>query len=209
MSITSTDEYHLFSVLPPNADIRLEDYRPVVQAAEEAQYLASDRKSQAIAATAGPQAMHGDLPSVSLEHDDDLPGAPLCVQVLCQAATLRFPVKCALPLLTIQLKDLDRWATVTISVAGQDGVERVFEYSNKYTLAKIHSKRCTLPMLLTAGWNLLSIDIPAIMHHAYGVLPEYTAHIEISGTCRVLRVYFQDRQYADSELPPFLRTLKD
>ena len=64
---------------------------------------------------------------------------------------------------------------------------------------------CSLPVKLTAGWNRLCIDLREVCLAAFGVDYQATRTLRIYANCRVWRLYFAAADYADPQLPLWLR----
>merc|ERR1711964_885753 len=94
-----------------------------------------------------------------------------------------------------------------IKVKDKTGVMKSIQFANHQSVAKINLKenKCRLPMKLDRGWNYLNIDLENVVSKAFGASYEHTRTITIKAQCRIWRVYFQNREYADVELPKLLR----
>ena len=64
-------------------------------------------------------------------------------------------------------------------------------------------------LVLAADWTRLSLDMHDLARRAFGVVYACTVSLRIFSTCRVSRVYFAGDEYADAELPGFLRVLNE
>lgn len=54
-------------------------------------------------------------------------------------------------------------------------------------------------------WNYLCLDLPAVFDAAFGRVYNYVRRITITSACRVGRVFMEDKQYADGQLPAWMR----
>ena len=59
------------------------------------------------------------------------------------------------------------------------------------------------------GWQRMNLDLHDLMSNAFGIAYKSTQQITVFGTCRVSKIYFQSEDYADCELPPFLRLIPE
>jgi hypothetical protein len=60
---------------------------------------------------------------------------------------------------------------------------------------------CTMPMRLDQGWNQIQFNLSDFCRRAYNTGYVETLRIQLHCSCRVRRVYFSDRLYAEDELP--------
>jgi hypothetical protein len=61
---------------------------------------------------------------------------------------------------------------------------------------------CTMPMRLDDGWNQIQFNLQDFCRRAYGTAYVETLRVQVHCSCRVRRIYFSDRLYAEEELPP-------
>ena len=85
---------------------------------------------------------------------------------------------------------------------------RTITISNRRTTIHIHGNQCAVPMELGLGWQYVNIDLNDIMMRCFGTSVEYVSAIIIHGSTRVGKIYFQDKNYSDAELPKLLRILR-
>ena len=62
---------------------------------------------------------------------------------------------------------------------------------------------------MTDGWNQVHINLADFCEQAYGSIYLETLKVQIHGNCRLRRVYFSDKLYEESELPPEFRLFVD
>lgn len=60
---------------------------------------------------------------------------------------------------------------------------------------------CTMPMRLDEGWNQIQFNLADFCRRAYGTTYVETLRIQLHCSCRLRRIYFSDRLYAEEELP--------
>ena len=58
-----------------------------------------------------------------------------------------------------------------------------------------------MPMRLDQGWNQIQFNLSDFCRRAYNTGYVETLRIQLHCSCRVRRVYFSDRLYAEDELP--------
>lgn len=56
-------------------------------------------------------------------------------------------------------------------------------------------------MRLDEGWNQIQFNLADFTRRAYGTNYVETLRVQIHANCRIRRVYFCDRLYAEDELP--------
>ena len=117
-------------------------------------------------------------------------------------------VKCSLPYLVLQLRDMDRFTSVQLTLVDTNKRVRRYTVGNKQTMVRVKGDSATAPLLLVPGWNYIPLHLPAIMQEAFGAEFAYCKEIVVTSTVRVGRIFFQDSMYEDAQLPSFLRTLK-
>ena len=56
-------------------------------------------------------------------------------------------------------------------------------------------------MRLDEGWNQIQFNLSDFTRRAYGTNYVETLRVQIHANCRIRRIYFSDRLYAEEELP--------
>jgi hypothetical protein len=69
------------------------------------------------------------------------------------------------------------------------------------TVTRVKPFVCTMPLKLEEGWNQVQFSLEDFCKRAYGTSYVETLCLQIHASCRVRRVYFSDRLYAEEELP--------
>lgn len=82
------------------------------------------------------------------------------------------------------------------------GVRRRFRASNYQSTTRVKPFICTMPMRLDEGWNQIQFNLSDFTRRAYGTNYIETLRVQIHANCRIRRIYFSDRLYSESELPP-------
>jgi hypothetical protein len=59
-----------------------------------------------------------------------------------------------------------------------------------------------MPMRLDEGWNQIQFNLSDFTRRAYLTNYIETLRVQIHANCRIRRIYFSDRLYQESELPP-------
>ncbi len=82
------------------------------------------------------------------------------------------------------------------------GIKRRFRASNFASATRVKPFICTMPMRLDEGWNQIQFNLQDFCKRAYGTSYVETLRVQVHCSCRVRRIYFSDRLYAEEELPP-------
>lgn len=130
------------------------------------------------------------------------------VDLLGEGVRLAVAVKCSLPFLVLQLRDVDHFTSVQLTLVDSGKRIRRYTVSNKQTMIRVKGDNASAPLMLVPGWNYLLLDLPSIMSQAFGAQFAYCKEIAINSSVRVGRVFFQDDTYEDAQLPEFLRVIK-
>eukprot|EP00850_Spirogloea_muscicola_P002481 SM000009S23610 [mRNA] locus=s9:1065328:1067183:- [translate_table: standard] len=108
-----------------------------------------------------------------------------------------------LPLLVLLVKPLaGRLFSFEVHVLDDKNVRRRFRASNFQSLTRVKPYICTMPLLLDDGWNQIQFNLADFTKRAYGTNYVETLRVQVHANCRIRRIYFSDRLYAEDELPP-------
>eukprot|EP00937_MAST-01D_sp_MAST-1D-sp2_P000834 g834.t1 len=132
-----------------------------------------------------------------------------CVEILGAQAGLHFGCDSILRYLVVHTKNLGKFFRIEIEVIDDSKQYRVFKASNTASMAHVDQRQgeCTLPLQLADGWNHLCLDLETLTANAFDTAYLSCVQVRVFANCRLLRVYFQDRPYADAELPEYLQVL--
>lgn len=106
-----------------------------------------------------------------------------------------------LPFLVMILKNLKKYFTFEVTVLDDKNVRRRFRASNYQSTTRVKPFICSMPMRLDEGWNQIQFNLADFCRRAYGTNYIETLRIQIHANCRVRRIYFSDRLYAEEDLP--------
>jgi hypothetical protein len=138
---------------------------------------------------------------------DDVETKMTGIEVNGDDSYIEFPVQSPDQYVVLQLKNLDRFSKLVLRVYDSAGKSRTFIMSNRRTTVHLQNSVCQLPMEMGTGWQHLSIDLRAITAKCFGTDFIFLTNIMVYGSTRIGKIYFQDREYSDLELPHFLRLL--
>jgi len=107
-----------------------------------------------------------------------------------------------LPFLVMILKNVKKYFTFEVQVLDDKNVRHRFRASNYQSTTRVKPFICTMPMRLDDGWNQIQFNLSDFTRRAYGTNYIETLRVQIHANCRIRRIYFSDRLYAEDELPP-------
>ncbi|KAJ0394043.1 hypothetical protein P43SY_000964 [Pythium insidiosum] len=160
--------------------------------------------------------------AVSVLEDEDVQED--VVEVQGNAVELVFPCRNIFRYLVLFIKNMEHFVELQVEVLDDQQKYRHIRLTNarslakKYrhirltnarSLAKVEPKTCQLPLVMGSrpGWRYLCMDLQDLTHRAFGSQHVTTTQLRIAGRLRLLRVFFQDELYADSDLPSYLTFL--
>eukprot|EP00897_Mesotaenium_endlicherianum_P008613 jgi/Mesen1/7780/ME000408S06892 len=107
-----------------------------------------------------------------------------------------------LPFLVMIVKNVHKYFSFEVQVLDDKNVRRRFRASNYQATTRVKPYICTMPMRLEEGWNQVQFNLADFTRRAYGTSYTETLRVQVHANCRVRRIYFSDRLYAEDELPP-------
>ncbi|CAG8546736.1 9327_t:CDS:2 [Ambispora gerdemannii] len=110
-----------------------------------------------------------------------------------------------LPILVLIVKNLKKYFTFEVQIMDDKNVKRRFRASNFQAITRVKPYICTMPMRLDDGWNQIQFNLADFTRRAYSTNYVETLRVQIHANCRLRRVYFADRVYAEEELPPEMK----
>lgn len=87
---------------------------------------------------------------------------------------------------------------------------RVHGYAARCTSSPAPQALYTTPSSHGMRWlsSLNATDLADLTERAFGTQYQRCKRVTIGSNCRLARLFFQDREYEDVELPSFLRVIK-
>ena len=98
-----------------------------------------------------------------------------------------------------------RFFSMKISAVDSTGKERVLVISNKKTSVTVTGNECTVPLKVGNGWQRLCINLDDMLTRAFGSRLQLISKVVVYGSCRISKLYYQNKDYADAQLPSYLR----
>jgi hypothetical protein len=147
-------------------------------------------------------------PEVSVVDDFELlieGGAPV-LEVLGEKSEMAFYMNTNLPHVALHIKSIARFMAISLQLVDDLGKERTVHFSNKRSIVTVDQDKCSLPIGIgMEGWQYLNLDFERICKNAFGTHYKSCLSVTVHGSCRLSKLFFQQREYADVELPEFLR----
>ncbi|KER33478.1 hypothetical protein T265_00594 [Opisthorchis viverrini] len=106
-----------------------------------------------------------------------------------------------MPIFVLLFKNMNRYFSFQIEVTDYSGTRRRFRASNFNRVTSIRDFTTNMPLVLHPGWNTVVFDLQRLMEYCYRQRLLEVNRIRVNANCRLRRIYFCDRPYADSELP--------
>ncbi|OTF80562.1 DUF667 domain containing protein [Euroglyphus maynei] len=106
-----------------------------------------------------------------------------------------------LPFLVLIVKNMKRFFSFEVEILDDKNVRRRFRASNFQSVTRVKHFICTMPLRLDDGWNQIAFNLNNFCRRAYGSNYVETIRVTINANCRLRRIYFADRMYAEDELP--------
>ncbi|KAF0515521.1 DUF667-domain-containing protein [Gigaspora margarita] len=110
-----------------------------------------------------------------------------------------------LPILVLIVKNLKKYFTFEVQIMDDKNVKRRFRASNFQAVTRVKPYICTMPMRLDEGWNQVQFNLADFTRRAYSTNYVETLRVQIHANCRLRRIYFADKVYAEEELPPEMK----
>ena len=195
----------LITLLPPGSGISLSEYGPIILAAEGVLnfwirfFFFSEFKSYFVDCE---EAGSGIVDIV-----DDAVIETSVVELLGEGASLIFPCSTTLPYIIMHAKNLGKYFEILIEIMDSGRQQRKITISNHQSACRVKPFECSLPWNIGDGWNYTCLNLKDITQRAFGTEYFKTVCVQVFSNCRVWRLYFADREYADCELPPPLRVI--
>lgn len=146
--------------------------------------------------------------SASVIKDRDL--GVLVLEFVGRDLQLALPCRTALPILTLHIMDLGKFMDIELALVDHIGALRHVLITNRQSTIRVTTEEASLPLAVTPGtWSMLRLNLAQIMAAAFGKDYAMCSGVVLHSSMRVARAFFSDREYADAELPPFLRVLPD
>jgi hypothetical protein len=146
-------------------------------------------------------------PEVNIVDDFELvkSGIPV-VSLGDKDSKLTFFTNCMLPSLVLHFWTCERFFSCALVLVDDLRIKRTFHMSNKRSIITVDNNNvCSIPMENGQGWQRINLDLNMLLENAFGTKFISCYEVQVTGTCKLARLFFQGHDYADNELPRFLR----
>lgn len=106
-----------------------------------------------------------------------------------------------LPILVLVVKNVGQPFAFEVQVVDDKRVHRRFHASSNASETRLSCFECKMPLQLDEGWNQVQFNLADFTRRAYGTNYVEALRLTVYASCRLRRVYFADRLYAEEELP--------
>ena len=149
-------------------------------------------------------------PDISVVDDNELHTEPLpVVEILNQSSQVTFFVDCSRPYLILYFKGVERFVSISVLCIDDTKQRKILTMSNKSSFVTVEKVTCKLPLEIESGWQYVCIELDELLANSFGSLYKKCKEVTISGSCRLSKIYFASKRYADCELPNFLRVVQE
>ena len=131
----------------------------------------------------------------------EITGSNVATTYITLPANPRQSLSITLPNIILIVKNLNRFFTFEVEVLDDKNVKRRFRASSYQSETRVSDCICTMPLKLDAGWNQIGFNLNEFTKKAYGTNYRETVRVTVNANCRIRRIYFSDRMYAEDELP--------
>ena len=143
-------------------------------------------------------------PEVNIVCDYELLGKSV-IDIVGEESKITFNCNSTYENLVMQINSGNHFFSIDLRLRDESGKERTFQLSNKKSSIMIINDTCTIPMEVGDGWQRICISLDSMLSRAFGFKFVSCSSVTICGSCRLAKIYFQDEDYADPQLPLFLR----
>ena len=105
------------------------------------------------------------------------------------------------PFLVLQIKNMHKFVAFEINICDESNKHKVLICSNKQSLARLMDNKCSLPLKLEDGWNIIVIDLESLCKRVFSAKYKHCNRIKLFSNCRVRKVYFSKQLYREQDLP--------
>eukprot|EP01039_Chlorochromonas_danica_P003911 gene3911-4274_t len=121
--------------------------------------------------------------------------------------SITFYPDCSRQYIAFYIKAKKRYLSFQLICLDEKQEHKVFQVSNKFSFITIDDNICKLPLDVGHGWQYICLDLEDLMANVFGSVYSRCLEVQVSGSCRLSKIYFQSHRYADIELPDYLRVV--
>jgi hypothetical protein len=113
-----------------------------------------------------------------------------------------------MPFLVLQAKNVGSFFSFEVELLDDAKKTRRFRCSTFQVETKVREGICTLPLVLAAGWNTIQLDLPKMLHQAYGTQLVELSGLVVHANTRLRRIYLAEKLCSEENLPAELKMYK-
>jgi len=144
-------------------------------------------------------------PSVAVVTDSQLGKDSL---ELTDSSSISFPIDSKYRYLAVHLKNVDKFVEIIIKAQCSQSEDRELTMSNRRSNVHIDENRVYMPLHLGPGWQYINVDVAKLIMNAFGTDYISTFEVTISGSTKISKLFMQEMEYSDAELPDYLRLIQ-
>ena len=108
----------------------------------------------------------------------------------------------------MHIKDMFRYVTFEVEIIDDTKNYRTLRFCNRASVARILPGEIIVPLHLKQDqWNYLCLDLEDLTRRAFGTNYLTAVQLRVFSTCRIWKIFFEDREYSDAELPAYLQVV--
>lgn len=111
------------------------------------------------------------------------------------------PLSIRLPQLVLIVRNLEKYFSFEVEICDSSDAKRRFRFANYQNKLKVEHFQCSMALHMKPNWNLISINLAQLVERVYATKFVECKRVRVNGNCRLRRIYFCDRNYANNELP--------
>jgi len=108
--------------------------------------------------------------------------------------------------LVLQFKHVGRFFKIDVEAYDINGRIRKISLQNNRSTVYVIDDDCAIPLVVPSmTWQILKVDVDDIMTRSFGAGFKLFKSVVIEGALKVSKVYCEDQDYCDAQLPKYLR----
>jgi hypothetical protein len=110
--------------------------------------------------------------------------------------------------LVLQFKHVQRFFRIEIEAYDVNGRIRRISMENNRSTVYVLDDLCAIPLIVPSPtWQIVKIDVDDILSRCFGTGFKLFKNVLVEGALRVSKIYCENEDYCDAQLPKYLRLL--
>ncbi len=146
-------------------------------------------------------------PDVTIVDDFELlvdSGCPV-LDIAGKESKMIFYTESTLPLICFHIKSVEKYLGLTLKMTDDSGEARTVNFNTKSSIVTLDKNTLNLPINIGDGWQFLCLDFRKLCNHGFGTNYSHCTEVQVQGSCRLSKIFFESREFSDIELPAYLR----